>query len=155
MCPIFDPYLVTKRKLMNLFPKGEQHPFLYKLSYPIYYLTQFHLLWNPIPPYLRQICWHVFYYGRGPPIHNFVWRIALGLWGHPESEQSVGSKSTQEQSVSMLLLESLFNVQLVHSTISELWACMQCAVSIWCLKFCLLVVLNQLQKPGHCLIQCW
>ena len=40
------------------------------------------------PPYLRQICWHLFYYGRGPPIHNFVWRIALGLWGHPESEQS-------------------------------------------------------------------
>ena len=48
----------------------------------------------------------------------------MGLWGHPESEQSVGSKSTQEQSVSMLLLESLFNVQLVHSTISELWAYM-------------------------------
>ena len=45
MFPIFDPYLVTKRKLMNLFPKGERHPFLYKLSYLIYYLTQlFHLL---------------------------------------------------------------------------------------------------------------
>ena len=25
---------------------------------------------------------------EGPPIHNFIWRIALGLWGHPESEQS-------------------------------------------------------------------
>ena len=41
---ISDPYLVTKCKLMNLFPKGERHPFVYKLSYPIYYLTQFHLL---------------------------------------------------------------------------------------------------------------
>ena len=30
---------------MNLFPKGEWHPFLYKLSYLIYYLTQLlHLL---------------------------------------------------------------------------------------------------------------
>ena len=69
--------------------------------------------------------------------------------------RAVRSKSTQEQSVSMIHLESLFNVRLVHSTISELWAYRQCAVSIWCLKFCLLVVLNQLQKPGHCLNQCW
>ena len=88
MFPISDPYLVTKRKLMNLFPKGGQHPFLYKLSYLIYYLTQFLLLWNPIPPYLRQIFWHLFYYGRRPPIHNFIWRRAMGLWGHLESEQS-------------------------------------------------------------------
>ena len=154
MFPIFDPYLVTKRKLMNLFPKGEWHPFLYKCSYPTYYLTQFHLLWNPIPPYLRQICWHLFYYGRGPPIHNFVWRIALGPWGHPESEKS-HQKQVHPGAVSMIHLESLFNVRLVLSTISELWAYMQCAVSIWCLKFCLLVVLNQLQKPGHCLNQCW
>ena len=29
MFPIFDLYLVTKRKLMNLFPKGEQiHEFM-------------------------------------------------------------------------------------------------------------------------------
>ena len=26
MFPIFDPYLVTKCKLINLFPKGEWHP---------------------------------------------------------------------------------------------------------------------------------
>ena len=45
MFPIFDLYLGTKRKLMYLFPNGEQHPFLYKLSYLIYYLTQLlHLL---------------------------------------------------------------------------------------------------------------
>ena len=45
MFPISDLYLVTKHNLMNLFPKGEQHPLLYKLSYLIYYLTQlFHLL---------------------------------------------------------------------------------------------------------------
>ena len=160
------PHLIPGHKFVNLFPKGEWHPFLYKLSYLIYYLTQlFHLLWNlispswsrrevaqscptlcdpmdcsppgssimefsrqeywsmlPFPspgdlpnpgiepeslalpadallseppgnlifisPYLRQICWHLFYYGRGPPIHNFVWRRAMGLWGHPEPEQS-------------------------------------------------------------------
>ena len=40
MFPIFDPYLVTNRKLMNLFPKGELHPFLYKFSY-LSYLVQF------------------------------------------------------------------------------------------------------------------
>ena len=69
--------------------QGEWHPFLYKLSYLIYYLTQlFHLLWNLISPYLRQICWHLFCYGRGPPIHNSVQRTDVGLWGHPESEQS-------------------------------------------------------------------
>ena len=34
------------------------------------------------------ICWHLFYYGRGPPKHNFVQRMAMGPWGHPESEQS-------------------------------------------------------------------
>ena len=43
--PVFDPHLITKHKFVNLFPKGEWHPFLYKLSYLIYYLTQlFHLL---------------------------------------------------------------------------------------------------------------
>ena len=41
MFPVFDPYLVTKRKLMNLFPKGERHPFLVQtwlpdlLPYPV------------------------------------------------------------------------------------------------------------------------
>ena len=28
-------------------------------------------------------------------------------------------------------------------------------ISTSCLKFCFLVVLNQLQKPGHFPIQCW
>ena len=42
--------------------------------------------------------------------------------------RAVGSKSTQEQSVSMIHLENLiFSIQLVHSTISELWAYMQCS----------------------------
>ena len=82
-------HLIPGHKFVNPFPKGEWHPFLYKLSYLIYYLTQlFHLLWNLISPYVRQICWHLFYYGRGPPIHSFVQRRAMGLWGHPESEQS-------------------------------------------------------------------
>ena len=47
-------------------------------------------------------------YGRRPTIHNFLWRIALGLWGHPESEQSHWKQFTQEQSVSLIHLESLF-----------------------------------------------
>ena len=46
----------------------------------------------------------------------------MGLWGHPESEQADGNKSTQEQSVSKIHLESVsLSVQLVPSTISELW----------------------------------
>ena len=44
------PHLIPGHKFVNLFPKGEQYPFLYKLSYLIYYLTQlFHLLWNLTP----------------------------------------------------------------------------------------------------------
>ena len=154
---IVDPYLVTKRKLMNLFPEGERHPFLYKLSYPIYHLTQFHLLWNPVPPYLRQICWHLFYYGRGASHSQFHMENSLGTVGSSWvwAELSEASPPRSSQSLWESHLGSLFNVQLVHSTISELWAYMQCVVSIWCLKFCLLVVLNQLQKPGHCLNQCW
>ena len=43
--PVFDAHLIPGHKFVNLFPKGEWHPFFYKLSYLIYYLTQlFHLL---------------------------------------------------------------------------------------------------------------
>ena len=87
MFPIFDPYLVTKHKLMNLFPKGEQYPFLYKLSYLIYYLIQFHLLRNPIPPLPEANLLTPVLLWEGPPI-RIVWRIALGPWGHPEFDQS-------------------------------------------------------------------
>ena len=46
----------------------------------------------------------------------------MGLWGHPESEQADGNKSTQEQSVSKIHLESdSLSVQLVPSSIPELW----------------------------------
>ena len=46
----------------------------------------------------------------------------MGLWGHPESEQSHQKQVTQEQSVSVVHLESVsVNVRLVHSTIPELW----------------------------------
>ena len=46
----------------------------------------------------------------------------MGPWGHPESEQSRRSKSTQEQSVSMSHLDSgSLSVRLVPSTIPELW----------------------------------
>ena len=155
MFPIFDSYLVTKRKLLNLFPKGERHPFLYKLRYLIYYLTQFHLLWNPLPPYLRQICWHLFYYGRGPPIHSFLWRIALGLWGHPESEQSCW-KQVHPGAVSLYdpLGESLWCPVGSFHHLRTLGLYAVCSFHLM-FKVCLLVVLNQLQKPGHCLNQCW
>ena len=37
--PVLDPHLITRHKFVNLFPEGKRHPFLYKLSYLIYYLT--------------------------------------------------------------------------------------------------------------------
>ena len=116
------PYLTPRHKFVKLLPKGEWHPFLCKLSYLIYYLTQwFHLLRNLISPYLRQICWHLFYYGRGPPIHCFYgeepWDrgVILGL------SRAVRTKSTQKQ----LSLRSSWRVSLrvwlVPSTNPELW----------------------------------
>ena len=97
------PHLIPRHKFVNLFPKWGWHPFLYKLSYLIYYLTLlFHLLWNLIFPYLRQICWHLFYYGRGPPIHNLYreepWDCGVIL----SLSRAVGNKSIQEQSVSKM-----------------------------------------------------
>jgi len=112
--PVLDPQLIPRHKFVNVFPKGEQHPFLCKLSYLIYYLTQlFHLLWNLISPYLRQICWHLFYYGRGQP-----WDCGVIL----SLTRAVRNKPTQEQSASMIHLESVsLSVQLAPSTIPELW----------------------------------
>ena len=103
------PHLIPRHKLVNLFPKGEWHPFLYKLSDLIYYLTQFHLLWNPIPPYLRQICWDTcFIMGGGLP-YTILYREELWDCGVILSLSSaVGSKSTQEQSASKIHMESLF-----------------------------------------------
>ena len=117
------PHLIPRHKFVNLFPKWGWHPFLYKLSYLIYYLTLlFHLLWNLISSYLRQICWHLFYYGRGPPIHNLYreepWDCGVIL----SLSRAVGNKSTQEQSLSKIHLESVsLSVRMVSSTISELW----------------------------------
>ena len=70
---------------MNLFPKGERHPFLYKLSYLIYYLTQFHLLRNPIPPLPEANLLTPILLWKGASHSQFCME---GLWGHPESEQS-------------------------------------------------------------------
>ena len=42
--PVLDPHLTPGHKYVNLFPEGERPPFLYKLSYLIYYLTQLFLL---------------------------------------------------------------------------------------------------------------
>ena len=107
MFPIFDPYLATRRQLMNLFPKGKRHPFLYKLSYLIYYLTQFHLLRNPIPLTWGKFVDTSFIMGGGLPYTisygEYSWdrRVILSL------SRAIGSKSTQEQSVSVIHLESL------------------------------------------------
>ena len=54
MDPSILGHLLTRHKFMNLFPKGEWHIFLYKLSYLIYYLTQLQILkrqvrWSGIP----------------------------------------------------------------------------------------------------------
>ena len=62
---------------------------------------------------------------EGPPVHNFMKKVAMGPWGHPESEQSrrkqVQSVS-RKQSVSKIHLESVsLSVQLVPSTIPEPW----------------------------------
>ena len=76
----------------------------------------------------------------------------MGPWGHPESEQSHW-KQVPPQSVSMIQLENISFKCPVGSQNSG--AYMLYVISTCCLKFCLLVVLNQLQKPGHCLIQCW
>ena len=60
------------------------------------------------------------YYGRGPPIHNFVQR-AVGPWGHPESEQRRRtSPPRSSQSLRSTWSVSL-SVRLVPSTIPELW----------------------------------
>ena len=101
-------------------PQGVMEHLLYKHRYVIYYLT--HLLWNLISPYLRQICWHLFYNGRGPPIHNFIRRRALGPLGHPVFEQLRWKQVPQEQSVSKIHLERVsLRVRLAPSTIPELW----------------------------------
>ena len=34
MFPVLDPHLITGHELVNLFPKGERHPFFYKLKLP-------------------------------------------------------------------------------------------------------------------------
>ena len=60
---------------------------------------------------------------------QFCMEIALGLWGHPESEQSHWK---QVHPGAVRLYDQLgvsLSIPLVHS-ISELWAYMQCAVSI-------------------------
>ena len=118
--PVLDPHLIPGHKFVSLFPKEEWHPFLYQLSYLIYYLSQlFHLLWNLISPYMRQICWHLFYYGRGPPIHNFIRKIAMGPWVWAEPLEV--SPPRRSQSLWSTCRVSLWSVRLVRSTIPELW----------------------------------
>ena len=61
---------------------------------------------------------------------QFCMGNSLGLWGHPESEQS-RRKQVHPGAVSLSdPLGVSLSVWLVHSTISELWAYVQCAVSI-------------------------
>ena len=108
---------------MNLFPKGERHPFLYKLSYLIYYLTQlFHLLRNSSPLTWGKFVDTCFIQGAILP-YTIVygeepWDCGVIL----SLSRAVGNKSTQEQSVSKIHLESVsLSVWLVSSTIPGLW----------------------------------
>ena len=74
----------------------------------------------------------------------------------PSLRWAIGNKSTQEQSVSKIHLKSIsLSVRLVLPPSQDSGACMPYVISTWGLKFCLLVILNQLQKPGQCVIQCW
>ena len=114
--------LISGHKFMNLLPKGEWQPFLCKLSSLTYDLTQlFHLLWNLISPYLRQICWHLFYYGRASHM-QFCTEKSRGtvgsswVWAEP-SETSPPRNSQTLRSTWRVSL----SVWLVHSIISELW----------------------------------
>ena len=70
--------------------------------------------------------------------------------------RAVGNKPTQEQSVSVIHLESIcISVRLVPSTIPELWGLYAVCNFHLMFKVLLTVILNQLWKPGHCPIQCW
>ena len=123
MFPVLVPHLITGYKFMNLFPKEEWHPFWYKLSYLLYYLTQlFHLLWNPIPPYL----WQIF------PTPILLWEGASHRQFHKENNHgNVGlpliwvrlleaSPSMKNQSLWSILKVSLKEFSCL-STILELW----------------------------------
>ena len=116
------PHLIPGHKFMNLLPKGERQPFLCKLPSLIYDLTQlFHLLWNLISPYLRQICWHLFYYGRSSHM-QFCTEKSRGTVGSSWvwAELSEISPHRNSQSLRSTWRVSLSD-QLLPSTIPELW----------------------------------
>ena len=108
---------------MNLFPKGERHRFLYRLSYLI--LLPYSVVPSAVkshPPLPGANLLTPVLLWVGPPIHNCIWRIAMGLWGHPESEQS-HQKQVHAGAVILYdpLGKCLLSVRLVCSTIPELW----------------------------------
>ena len=135
------PHLIPGHKFVNLFPKGEWYPFLYKLSYLIYYLTQLlHLLWN-LPFLLTwgkfvDTCFimggglsYTILYGEKP------WDCGVIL----SLSRAVGNKSTQEQSVSKIHLESIsLSVWFSLPPSQNSGVYMLYVISTWCLKFCLL-----------------
>ena len=74
-------------------PQGGMAPFLIQNSLPD--LLPYSVIPSAVKSHLPLheanfllFLFYLFYYGRGPPIHSFVWRRAMGLWGHPEPEQS-------------------------------------------------------------------
>ena len=137
------PHLIPGHKFMNLFSKGRWHPFLYKLSYLIYYLTWlFHLLWNLISPYQRQIFWHLFYYGRGTPIHNFLWRHGTMGSSWVWTEPSETSPPRNSQPLRCTWRETLYMSGWFITPSQNSGADMLYVISTWCWKFCLLVILN-------------
>ena len=154
------PHLILGHKFMNLFPKGERHPSLCKLSYLIYYLTQlFHLLWNFISPCClpeAKLLTPVLLW-EGASHTQFCTEKSHGTVGSSWfwAEPSETSPPRNSQS-----LRSTWRVSLLVSgwflpPSQNPGAYMLYVISTWCLKFCLLVVLNQLQNPGHCPIQFW
>ena len=82
MFPVLDPYLVIGHKLVNKFPKGEQHIFLYKLSYLIYYPVVPSVVISQPPLPVANLPTPVLLW-EGSPIDNFIRRITVGLRGYP------------------------------------------------------------------------
>ena len=156
MFSIFHPYLVTKRKLMNLFPKGERHPFLYKLSYPI-------LLPYPVPSAVKShpplpeanlltpvLLWEGASHTQFPMENSLGTVGSSWVWAEPSDQVHPGAVSLCDP-----LGECLFKCPL--GSFHHLRTLGLYAVRGFHLMFrvLLLVVLNQLQKLGHCLNQCW
>ena len=74
--PVLDPHLITRHELMNLFPKRERYPLLYKLKLPD--LLPYPVVASAVkshPPLPVANLPTPSYYGRGSPTDSFIRRI--------------------------------------------------------------------------------